>query len=206
MYKQEIKKKYNQYSNLEIKLILLNKDGLQNALENYKDTSKITFEENAKLRWFGVTPLKVVFKNKDDAFLSAYTLYIDSKIKASFWMARQKINEGQLISLENLDKVQKYLYNGTKSFISELDEIVGKQARLMISEGEIIREWKLTQKIIILKGKKIHVKRRSRGIEVQVKGVALQDGFKGKKISVRMPSGKIITGDVLNEETVVYNP
>ena len=204
--KKQIKKKYKQYKNPEFDLTLLNKEGLQEALETFKETKHIAFEENIKRQWFGVTPLKVIFKDKNKAFLSVYTLYIDSKIKVYFWKAKQKINEGQLISIENLDKVQKYLYNGTKSFVSELDDIVGKQARLMISEGEVIREWKLSQQIIISKGKKIYVKRRDRGIEVQVKGVALQDGFKGKKISVRMPSGKIITGEVLDEKTIAFNP
>ncbi|HWB07705.1 MAG TPA: flagellar basal body P-ring formation chaperone FlgA [Pirellulales bacterium] len=65
-----------------------------------------------------------------------------------------------------------------------LDEVVGKETRRAIVEGQAVKEDDLRSPILVRRGDAVHVYARSAGIQVRVDGRAQEDGSRGDLIVV----------------------
>ncbi len=83
---------------------------------------------------------------------------------------------------------------------------IGKQVRMSLKPGTILRFSHLEKPVIIKRNQEIYIVARGRNFIVRAKGIALQNGKKGEFIKVKnLSSKKILQAKVISEKEVEVN-
>lgn len=187
----------------DISVEIRNNDQLNQVLNSLKKNDRFEIESEPLKSWLGNVAVKLLFFDENNNYIRSYTVYLKTTVFSEFWIAKENLEEGVIIRQNDLDKVKKNLYDITKASVPTSVDIVGKQVRIKILENELVRDWKLTKKLVVKKGDKLVLKKTNGSITIQIKGEALEDGFIGKKISIRLPNGKIVVGRIHNQSVVL---
>ena len=85
----------------------------------------------------------------------------------------------------------------------ELEDVVGKSAKLTIAENKVINSKLITLPMAVERGNRVKVFVRSGALEVSTIGTALENGVIGESIKVKnVDSNKVIQAEVLDSQTV----
>lgn len=87
--------------------------------------------------------------------------------------------------------------------ISNIDDAVGQASRRAIRAGQVLSTRWLTQPVLVRRGAPVDIVARNAGVEVTVKGEAMEAGRRNEIVHVRnVGNGKVITARVVEENTV----
>lgn len=98
---------------------------------------------------------------------------------------------------------QKEINPTRESYLTAIDNAVGKILRHPVKIGDIIDSTALVKPDIIKRGMPVNIVGKSNGLQVKTMGVALMSGSEGEIIKVRNTrTGNIVSGRVVDDETV----
>lgn len=91
----------------------------------------------------------------------------------------------------------------TNQAFAPLEEIIGKQAKISINSGSLIKASSLTMPVIVHTNDVVHIQYNSGPLQIKTTAIALQNGSIGEVISVKnQKTGAVLSGMVVNSDTV----
>jgi flagella basal body P-ring formation protein FlgA len=139
---------------------------------------------------------KILYKIPITANIKKYMKVIEAK---------KDIPKGKILTTEDL-KTAEIEFKRRSGYITEIENVVGKVAKRDIKKGTVIRNSLLKPNYKVRKRKKVKIVYRNRNINIELMGLALEDGAVGDIIKVKnISSGKVILCKVVKENTVIYS-
>ncbi|MBF0264504.1 MAG: flagellar basal body P-ring formation protein FlgA [Gammaproteobacteria bacterium] len=121
-------------------------------------------------------------------------------------VANNTILKGDVIEVDDLDKKIKPYKGSYLRNISTLKDIVGKIAKRNISTGNMIRPSQLKTNYLVKKKQQVMIIAQTKLFQVQMKGIALNNGHKNDIIKVRnSSSNKIVEAVIIKPGKVRVN-
>ncbi len=130
-----------------------------------------------------------------------------AKLKVS-WRVRvpvavTDIERGEVITQDRVRWEYRYISKHIRDIPTKDTVLSDYEAMRMIKSGEIIKKRFLRKRYLVKKGDMVRLFYRRGSIEISYEGEALENGYRGSLIRVRvLSSGKIIKGKVLSEGEV----
>ncbi len=130
-----------------------------------------------------------------------------AKLKVS-WRVRvpvaiTDIERGEIITQDKVRWEDRYISKYIRDILTEDAILSDYEAIRMIKSGEIIKKRFLRKRYLVKRGDMVRLFYRRGSIEISYEGEALENGYRGSLIRVRvLSSGKIIKGRVLSEGEV----
>lgn len=149
-------------------------------------------------------PVKV-FSNHE--FYKKIFLSADVRVYEKIVVSQKKIKRGSLIKASDVERKEVETTKLSSSFFRDLSAVIGKESRVTIARNAKLLSWMLKIPPTVKKGEKVLIKARVPGIKVMAKGLMLEDGYLGKKATVRnLTSKKEVVGIVKDHKIVEVGP
>ncbi len=119
-------------------------------------------------------------------------------------VSKRDIPKGKILTSEDL-KTAEIEFKRRSGYITEIENAVGKVAKRDIKKGTVIKNSLLRPDYKVKKRKNVRIIYRNKNINIELMGLALEDGAVGDVIKVKnISSGKVILCKVIKENTVIY--
>lgn len=134
----------------------------------------------------------------------AWTLRVKAEIaiEGYYYVSNHTLDVGQTLSLDDLVAREGDLLRLPANVVTDPSRIVGYITTQRIKSGNTIRASTLRDPQSIERGQTVRTVAHGTGFTASGEGVALQSGAPGSQIQVRVNSGKIISGTVVDAQTV----
>ncbi len=135
-----------------------------------------------------------------------YKIPITANIKRYMQVvqAKRDIPKGKILISEDL-KIAEIEFKRRSGYITEIENAVGKVAKRDIKKGMILKNSLLKPDYKVKRRKNVKIIYRNKNINIELVGLALEDGAVGDVIKVKnISSGKVILCKVIKENTVMY--
>jgi len=110
-------------------------------------------------------------------------------------VAARRINYGEIISKEDLEYARVNVFDVTGTYMENLEECVGKKARKMFNEGEVILQEFLEKTPDVVRGQIILAYVEFPGIKVMSLVRSMENGWIGETIAARnLETGRLVYG------------
>lgn len=135
---------------------------------------------------------------------SSWTLHVPTEISIQgyYYISNRSIAVGEIISLDDLVAREGDLLRLPPNTVTDPSLAIGYIASQRINAGNTIRSSALRDPQSIQRGQAVRTIARGNGFVATGEGQALQSGAPGTQIQVKVSSGQIITGTVLDAHTV----
>lgn len=122
-------------------------------------------------------------------------------------VARRPLNRNQMVSAEDVEiKRAEVGRLKEESYLTRLEDVVGKRTRRPIGAGEWIHQKIVQSMPDVREGNRVNLVFKTKNLLFQVPGVAMTNGRVGAFIPVRnLQSGKIVYGVVQSIDSVLVN-
>ena len=149
----------------------------------------------------GSNLLVLEFK-KDDTLERIKILgYVEAKVPVIV-LKRPVLNKS-ILNEEDIEIELKPLSRLPQDVILDKDAALGKQVRMSLNAGTILRYSHIERPIIIKRNQMVYIIAKGKNFIVKAKGLALQEGREGASIKVKnVSSKKILWGKVISPEEV----
>lgn len=133
-----------------------------------------------------------------------WTLRVKAEIAINgyYYVSNRTLDVGHAISLDDLVPREGDLLRLPANVITDPSLIVGYITKQRVKSGNTIRANTLRDPQSIERGQAVRTVAYGTGFTASGEGTALQSGAPGSQIQVRVSSGKIISGTVLDAQTV----
>ncbi|PMP68736.1 MAG: flagella basal body P-ring formation protein FlgA [Thermodesulfobacterium geofontis] len=159
---------------------------------------KASFIAHPKL---GSNLLILEFKNGDFYEKVKIWGYVEAKVPVMV-LKRPVLNKA-ILSEEDITMELKPLSRLPQDVILDKNSALGKQLRMSLKAGTILRYSHIERPVIIRRNQIVYIVVRGKNFVVKAKGLALQDGREGAEIKVKnISSKKILWGKVISSEEV----
>ena len=119
------------------------------------------------------------------------------------WVPSRNIQKGDVIAPEMLKQIAIRQNRIKPSFVTDKEQLIGKEAKKLLKDGKIVMDRDVGKKILIRKGDIVTVVYRTDKMQITAKVEALSDGGKGDKIEMlNTKSKKTLFGKVVDKDTV----
>ena len=205
-------------SNIEINKAIkeyLNQNGI---LQNFSINKKLKLpncEKNIEVKKkFDTYKTLEIICHQDNSWTYNIRVKIQNDKKKFKQKSKSKNKEIKLIKLnKNLKKDQIITENdiyfvktnqkGASNYFSNKNEVLGKKTKILLREGQILRQRHLRINWTIKEGQKIFIENNKSKIQVLIEGVALKSAMEGDYVEVLNKStGKSIKAWVKNNKKV----
>lgn len=124
-------------------------------------------------------------------------------VMGEIWVPAVNIEKGEVISEDKLKTIPVRMNRIKTQNITELNKLVGMQAKKTLKEGKVISDREVGPVILIKKGKVVTSVYKSKGLQITARAEALEDGAKGQSIEVmNTKSSKKFYATVVDADTV----
>jgi len=124
-------------------------------------------------------------------------------VMGEIWVPAVNIEKGEVISEDKLKTIPVRMNRIKTQNITELNKLVGMQAKKTLKEGKVIADREVGPVILIKKGKVVTSVYKSKGLQITARAEALEDGAKGQSIEVmNTKSSKKFYATVVDADTV----
>ncbi len=118
-------------------------------------------------------------------------------------VVKKRIPTHKVLTEEDLALENREISSLPPDVVLTLEEAIGKEVRVSLSEGAILRKSFLTPPILIKRNQEVEILARGKNFLIKAKGVALENGKLNQFIRVRnLSSNKVIQGKVIEEGKV----
>lgn len=134
-----------------------------------------------------------------------WTLYVPVKVSlfGTVVAATRPLSKGSVIQASDLNLVEADLARLRSGYFTEVSQVAGKQVARRTTIGTPITPSLVKDPRQIERGQRISLVAQTAGLEVRMKGEALEDGVAGERIQVRnVSTRRVIDGVVLSATTV----
>ena len=135
---------------------------------------------------------------------SPWTLHVQAElsIEGFYYVSNRSLQVGESISLDDLLAREGDLLRLPPNTITDPSLAIGYITTQRINAGSTIKSSALRDPQSIQRGQSVRTVARGAGFVATGEGQALQSGAPGSQIQVRVSSGQVITGTVLDAQTV----
>lgn len=135
---------------------------------------------------------------------SSWTSYVQANLSVQgyYYVANRNIAAGDTVSLDDLSAREGDILRVANGIVFDPSQAVGYIATQRIPAGSPVKSTTLRDPNSIQRGQAVRTEARGPGFVATGEGQALQAGAPGAQIQVKSSSGQIITGTVLNANTV----
>ncbi|NYT65059.1 flagellar basal body P-ring formation protein FlgA [Alcaligenaceae bacterium] len=135
----------------------------------------------------------------------AWDSYVQAtlSIQGFYYVANHAIQPGDVISLDDVSAREGDLLRLSPGIITDPSHLIGQLATQRINTNMAIKANALRDPDSIQRGQMVRTEVRGPGFVASGEGQAMQSGAPGSQIQVKSSSGQIITGTVLNANTVL---
>ncbi len=123
-------------------------------------------------------------------------------IQGYYYVANHTIQAGDTLSLNDLTGREGDLLSLSRGVVFDPSQAIGYVAKYRISAGGVIKAGALRDPDSIERGQSVRTEARGIGFVATGEGKALEGGPPGAQIQVKSSSGQIVSGTVLNSNTV----
>lgn len=188
--------------------------------KNYKNTNVVSLNLPDKTYFIPSNSIteKVVLRSESSKHLYLdYYIYENGKpiykipitVNVKKYMrviaAKKDIPKGKILTLEDL-KTAEIEFKRRAGYITEIENAVGKVAKRDIKKGSVIKSSLLKLDYKVKRRKNVKIIYRNGNINIEMLGLALENGAIGDVIRVKnISSGKVILCKVIKENTVIFS-
>ena len=134
-----------------------------------------------------------------------WTLYVPVKVSlfGSVVTATRPLSKGMVLQAEDLKLVEKDLAQLQASYYTDISQLAGKQVTRRVAMGKAVTSSMVKDRRQVERGQFVSLIAESGGLQVRMKGEALEDGTAGQRIQVRnVSTRRVLDGVVLSASTV----
>ncbi|MBI3584561.1 MAG: flagellar basal body P-ring formation protein FlgA [Nitrospinae bacterium] len=144
----------------------------------------------------------IIFKT-DGKFLKGLNIAADLKVVLPVAVAANHIKKGEPVSETSIQIEEREISRDLSQIVTDPRDIVGKQAKVDIAKGEVIRIGSAETMILVNQGDVVNIVAESNMLRVAVKGVVRDKGGKGELVKVlNVSSNKVINAKIIDSNTV----
>jgi len=138
---------------------------------------------------------------------SPWSIYVPVNVRvvAEVIVSSKQLAPGALISANDLAKQPADLTQLPNTVMTMPEQAIGKTVTTSVPSGYVLRIDMLRSPNIILQGQTVKLVTQGKGFTVSAEGKALGNAASGQTISVRTPTGQVITG-IAKQEGIVEIP
>ena len=123
-------------------------------------------------------------------------------IQGHYYVANRHVAPGDILSLDDLSSREGDVLRMSGGIVFDPSQAVGYIASQRIAAGMPIKSRSLRDPDSVQRGQNVRTEARGAGFLATGEGQALQSGTPGSQIQIRSSSGQIVSGTVLNANTV----
>jgi flagella basal body P-ring formation protein FlgA len=133
-----------------------------------------------------------------------WNVFLPVTVKAigSAWVIRGDVPSGAVLTEADAMEAQVDWAEETSSIVSNPAQWVGQVATRALSTGQALRQSMIRQAQVFQAGAQVRVLAQGTGFQISSDGQALSAGVVGQPARVRMDSGRVMSGVVLDGHTV----
>lgn len=133
-----------------------------------------------------------------------WNVYLPVTVKAwgPAWVLKRPVSAGALLTQEDAEMAEVDWAEQRASVLAAPAQWVGQQAAYTLLPGQALRQPMVRTTQAFSAGSQVRVTQSGSGFEVVVTGQALTSGQVGQSTRVRLPGGKVVTGQVRDGQTV----
>ena len=133
--------------------------------------------------------------------LEQWTIYSTVLVKSNVkvLVTTRPLNRNETIKPEQLTVETRDVAGLQPGFVTDPAAVFNKQAIRFIPAGSVLYSMHMTEPMLIRRGERVNIQTGKPGMLISSVGVAMMDGIKGQKISVKnVSSNRVIQGTVTN--------
>lgn len=116
----------------------------------------------------------------------------------------QAVLSDQSLTLDDVNFIEHDIGSLSKGFIASEQELIGQITRRALRAGTVLSHDMLNAPLLVSRGDLINIRIQRPGLQIEMKGIALEQGRAGDRIRVRNErSQKIINARVIDQATVL---
>ncbi len=120
------------------------------------------------------------------------------KLYQSIVVLAQPIQRGAILTREYLALERRDVSNLRDDFITQIEHAENKQVLRQLAMGTVLSPKNLVEPKLVKRKDAVVISSTSAGVSIKMKGIAMMDGTKGQRISVKnQNSGRIINATVI---------
>lgn len=127
-------------------------------------------------------------------------------IHGYYYVPNRPVEAGDTLSLDDLIGREGDILSLGRGVAIDPSRIIGHIAIQRIPQGVPIKLRALRSPESIPRGRHVRIEAHGRGFVITGEGQAMQAGAPGDRIRVRTPSGRIVTGTIIDSTTVSVTP
>lgn len=138
--------------------------------------------------------------------LEPWTLYVRGQVSASMEVPvlAASVGRGELVSTSDINMQLQKISGDLDGIISNIDDIVGMEAKRSLTLGDTLRFSDLKAPQLIERGQSVAIVSTGAGLRVSMQGKALANGGAGDRILVaNVATGKRVEGVVSRDGSVL---
>ncbi len=130
-------------------------------------------------------------------------LTVDVSVKRKVAVAGRKIKRGEVVTPADIRYVMKKIGRDWRQYVSTDDPLTNVEAKQSIAEGKVLTKRLLRPIPLIHRGDAVKVEITAGKLSLVTDGRAIQDGVQGKKIKVKLSTGKTVQARVVKSGWLV---
>ena len=122
---------------------------------------------------------------------------VSVKAKRSVVVAQRNLSHNTLIEAGDVSVIEIDWTNVSDDAVTDLDSVVGKTLGRSMGLGQVLTLNSVRQTAVIKNGEMVRIEMVGASFVIGGEGVALQQGFAGETIRIKMKSGQVVSAVVL---------
>jgi len=153
--------------------------------------------ESLRLSWQGKRKSSGKVVIGVQCLTAPWRLYVSAMIRAvrDVVVTQAAVLQGEPVTAQHLTTEPRDLTTLRQGYFESIEQVEGKYAKRAIRPGMVLHPKMLYRPELIKKGEQVSIVVNKGGLQVQMKGVALQGAYRDQRIQVRnSSSGKVVEG------------
>ena len=134
----------------------------------------------------------------------AWNVFLPVTVRAwgPAWTVRQPVSAGTVLTPNDVELTEIDWAESVTPVLFRVSEWEGLEATRHLVPGQVLRQGMIRSPQLFTAGSTVRVLIRGPGFQLTATGSALSHGHQGQNARIRMPNRKVLTGTVLDAETV----
>ena len=137
--------------------------------------------------------------------LSPWQIYVPLQVRVfgPAVISKRTLLRGTIIHASDLAIAKRELSGAMHGYYTSFKEAEGMELKYNLAEGHIIGPKSLKARPLVKRGDIVTILAETKGLQIQVKGKALMNGFRGQSIRIKNSrTDKVLQGEVIATRTV----
>jgi len=134
-----------------------------------------------------------------------WNVFLPITIKAfgPAWVIKGQVASGALLTQADAMPMEVDWAESRSAVVANLDDWVGQTATRVLTTGQALRQDMVKASQVFASGAQVRVVARGAGFEISSSAQAISGGVMGQTVRVRMDNGRVVSGQVVDSQTVL---